>query len=114
MVIESGATVHMFNISVLEQNSIVLLGDGVSFLPVNGIGTAIIYVNSKPIILPDSFYIPDLEVTLYSILEHACHKGNTFSSDIPEQHMLTWPNASAIANRTEELTFESTISPVST
>eukprot|EP00957_Ditylum_brightwellii_P149261 11367356-Ditylum_brightwellii.AAC.1 len=68
MVIDSGATVHMFNtnmvfinISVPEQASIVLLGDGVTSLPVKGIGTATIYVNNKPIILPNSLYMTYLE-----------------------------------------------------
>eukprot|EP00957_Ditylum_brightwellii_P085830 6528686-Ditylum_brightwellii.AAC.1 len=74
IVIDSGATVHMFNTNMVfvnllgpEQASIVLLGNGVIFFPVKGIGTATIYVNNKPIILPNSLYVPDLEVNLYSI-----------------------------------------------
>eukprot|EP00957_Ditylum_brightwellii_P064014 4855698-Ditylum_brightwellii.AAC.1 len=91
MVIDSGATVHMFNtntvfanLSVPKQKSIVLLGDGVTSLPVKGIGTATICVNNKPITLPNFLCVPDLKVNLYSILEHARHKGNTFISDFPE------------------------------
>eukprot|EP00957_Ditylum_brightwellii_P155875 11865974-Ditylum_brightwellii.AAC.1 len=109
-IIDSGAIVHMFNTNtvfvnllVMEQTSIVLLRDGLISLPVKGIGTTAIYVNNKPIILPNSLYVTDLEVSLYSILEHARHKGNTFSSDFSEQHILSWPNTSAIANTTEPL-----------
>eukprot|EP00957_Ditylum_brightwellii_P124600 9496465-Ditylum_brightwellii.AAC.1 len=54
-----------------EKKSVTILGDGKTKLHIEGFGTAKVYVEGAPIRLEHSAYVPDLEVILYSILEHA-------------------------------------------
>eukprot|EP00957_Ditylum_brightwellii_P174344 13273655-Ditylum_brightwellii.AAC.1 len=118
MVIDSSATMYMCNtkkaftsLQTPKREAIVTLDDGTTSLKIEGIGTAHIYVNKEQIVLPNSIYIPELEVSLYSILEHACHYRNQFCSEFPENHTLSWPNTSTKANTTNELIFEAQLQP---
>eukprot|EP00957_Ditylum_brightwellii_P074372 5650512-Ditylum_brightwellii.AAC.1 len=58
-----------------EKKSVAILRDGKIKLPIEGFGTANVYVDGAPIRLDNSAYVPDLEVSLYFILEYACQQG---------------------------------------
>jgi hypothetical protein len=95
-----------------EQQSVAILGDGKTKLPIEGFGTAKIYVDGAPIKLENSAYVPDLEVSLYSILEHAHQQGTALYCE-GGKHKLTWSNTSIYADAGTELTLIATLSPCS-
>ena len=67
------------------------LGDGKTLLEMKETGTATLIINGHTISLGNSWYVPDLEENLYSILEHARSPGQSFYSE-DNTHILTWPN----------------------
>eukprot|EP00957_Ditylum_brightwellii_P092421 7037739-Ditylum_brightwellii.AAC.1 len=81
-------------------------------LPIGGFGLAKVYVYGAPIRLENLAYIPDLKVSLYSILEHAHWQGTVLYCERGE-HKHTWPNTSIYADAGTELMFIATLSPCS-
>lgn len=119
MIIDSGASIHMFNTKAVfeslqppKKESFAVLGDGKTRLPIQALGPAKIYVNNQLVPLDTAAYVADLEVSLKSILEHACQQGTILHSE-GGQHKLTWPNTSIIADAITEITFPATTMPQS-
>eukprot|EP00957_Ditylum_brightwellii_P068616 5209746-Ditylum_brightwellii.AAC.1 len=79
-------------------------------LPIEGFGAVKVYVDSAPMKLKNSAYVPDLEVSLYSILEHARQQGTVLHCE-GGKHNLTWPNTSIYVDVGTELTLIATLSP---
>ena len=84
IVVDSGATEHMccdrdlfteMTEYLVNQNRRVKLGDGIHTCSILGKGTIQLKVNNKIIKLHDVLYVPDLEVSLFSVKTHMRHQG---------------------------------------
>eukprot|EP00957_Ditylum_brightwellii_P048809 3703049-Ditylum_brightwellii.AAC.1 len=87
-----------------------ILGDGTNKLPIQGFGLATIYVNNKPVRFHRSAYNPELEMNLYSVMDHAEVPGQSFSL-VARKHLCCWNNTYVHANKDAELTVTVSICP---
>ena len=113
-VVDSGATDHMCNdrqlfTSIHEYpsppNRFVKLGDGKTKIPIRGIGTIQYEVNNKIIILHNTLFVPDLDVSLYSIKQHMSIQG-CYEHSENGICTIAYPIFSFQANIDHEITFE--------
>jgi hypothetical protein len=75
IIADSGANYHMFkeleffDTLVLAMGR-VLLGDGKTFLPIQGIGTVKLRIEGQELLVDNVCYIPDLSESIYSLFLH--------------------------------------------
>ena len=117
-VIDSGATDHMCNSRSLftdlkdcsQSSRVVTLGDGKRQCPILGIGTIEFMTSSKFIRLHDVLYVPNLDVSLYSVKLHMTVQG-CFEHSENNHCTVAFPHFSIDANVNKEITFTATIPP---
>lgn len=77
MILDSGTTHHVsgnkslfITYTSLPSLRLVLLGDGVTAIPISGVGTIVYFIYIHCIILHEVYYHPGIQDTLYSIKQH--------------------------------------------
>ncbi len=112
-VVDSGANKHMCNAkslfttfqTVTSSSSYVKLGDGKHTCPIRGLGTIQYFVNNNVIRLHDVLYVPDLDVSLYSIKQHMKIQG-CYEHSENNICTLAYPTFSFDATTDNEITFD--------
>ena len=115
-VVDSGATDHMCNnrkfFSALHMqtsiNRFVRLGDGKQKIPIHGVGKIQYEVNNKVIVLHNVLYVPDLDVSLYSVKQHMRYQG-CYEHSENDICTIAYPSHTFEATIDHEITFIATV-----
>ena len=96
VIADSGANYHMFRdrsfFEVIHPaKGIVLLGDGVTTLPIQGVATVKCQVESSILTIPDVRYIPELSKSIYSLSRHIQTKDHKLESSYDEGLFIIFP-----------------------
>lgn len=59
-----------FFTSILPATGRVILGDGQTSIPINGVGTVRCYIGTNEVIIPNVRYVPDISESIYSLFLH--------------------------------------------
>jgi hypothetical protein len=75
VIADSGANYHMFRDKIFfttltPASGNVILGDGTTSVPIQGVGTVMCKVGSNVLTIPNVRYIPGLSESVYSLLQH--------------------------------------------
>jgi len=97
VIADSGANYHMFRDrsffeSIQPANGIVVLGDGVTSLSIQGIGTVKCRVGSNILTIPNVRYIPDLSESIYSLFQHIQTKDHRVESSYEDGLFVIFPS----------------------
>jgi len=97
VIADSGANYHMFRDrsffeSLQPANGIVVLGDGVTSLSIQGVGTVKCRVGSNILTIPNVRYIPDLSESIYSLFQHIQTKDHRVESSYEDGLFVIFPS----------------------
>ena len=88
MILDSGTTHTMSgdsalftSCSPLQFQKFVILGDGITTVPINGQGPIDCIIEGHRIILHDVFYVPAIQDTLFSIKQHMAYLNCNFHAE---------------------------------
>jgi hypothetical protein len=75
IIADSGANFHMFNdrkffSSMQPSQGHVILGDGTTKIPIQGIGTVTCNIHGNILQIQDVRFVPGLSESIYSLLQH--------------------------------------------
>ncbi len=75
VIVDSGANFHMFReldffTSLTPAQGHVILGDGITRLPIHGIGTVTCHIGGDKVCIENVRYVPDLLESIYSLFCH--------------------------------------------
>jgi hypothetical protein len=81
----SGANFHMFRdrdffVNITPAMGRVLLGDGKTALPIQGVGTVYCIIDGHDLLLDSVRFVPDLSESFYSLFLHIKHPGHSLTS----------------------------------
>jgi hypothetical protein len=85
VIVDSGANFHMFRdreffVNITPAMGRVLLGDGKTALPIQGVGTVHCIIDGHDLLLDNVQYVPDLSESIYSLFLHIKHPGHSLTS----------------------------------
>jgi hypothetical protein len=83
------------NMKPFEGN--VILGDGCTKLPIQGIGTVGITIDNHPIIIHDVRFVPTLSESVYSLLQHIKQTNHGLQSSFETGLHISFPGFSTAA-----------------
>jgi hypothetical protein len=97
IIADSGANYHMFRErsffeSLQPASGTVLLGDGVTSLNYQGVGTVKCKVGSNILTIPNVRYIPELSESIYSLFQHIQTKDHRLESSYDEGLFVIFPS----------------------
>jgi len=96
VIADSGADYHMFRDRsffefICPAQGTVLLGDGVTALPIQGVGTVKCRVGSSILTIPNVRCIPELSESIYSLFQHIQTKDHKLESSYEEGLFVIFP-----------------------
>ncbi len=97
IIIDSGANFHMFKdkeffSKILPAAGKVILGDGITSLPIEGVGTVKCLIGSQVLIIDNVCYVPSLSESIYSLFLHIKNPNHGIQSSFETGLFLTFPN----------------------
>jgi hypothetical protein len=96
IIIDSGANFHMFKdkeffSSIIPATGKVILGDGVTSLPIEGVGTVLCNIDSHTFQIDNVHYVPALSESIYSLFLHIQNPNHGIQSSFDKGLFLRFP-----------------------
>ncbi len=97
IIADSGANFHMFKhpeffTSLDPIQGHVILGDGHTKVPIQGIGTVHCIIDGHSLLIPDVRFVPQLSDSVYSLLQHIKQPGHGLHSSFEKGLHVTFPD----------------------
>jgi len=97
VIADSGANFHMFwdrefFVNITPATGRVLLGDGKTALPIEGVGTIHCVINGHDLLLHNVRYVPELSESVYSLFLHIKYPGHSLNSSFENGLFIGFPN----------------------
>jgi hypothetical protein len=102
IIADSGANFHMFKepeffLDMKPFEGSVILGDGTTKLPIQGIGTVSLTIDNHSLIIPDVRFVPTLSESVYSLLQHIRQPNHGLQSSFETGLHISFPGFSTAA-----------------
>jgi len=96
VIADSGANFHMFRdreffVNITPATGRVLLGDGKTALPIEGVGTIHCVINGHDLLLHNVRYVPELSESVYSLFLHIKYPGHSLNSSFENGLFIGFP-----------------------
>jgi len=97
IIVDSGANYHMFRereffTTLVPTTGKVILGDGKTILPIQGVGQIRCIVGDQDLIIDNVRFVPDLAESIYSLFLHIKQQNHGVQSSFADGLYLKFPN----------------------